>query len=124
MGSWLRRSHLDELPQLLNVWWGDMSLIGPRPYMLAEDQYYQDQLDGHMLRSWAKPGITGLAQACGNYGGTADLELMQQRLYLDLFYIHTWSIALDSLILFSTLRYLFPFKPIAWNSHEIPAEYI
>ncbi len=124
LGALLRRYHIDEFPQLLNVWWGDMSMVGPRPYMLIEDLYYQHRLDGYAHRSLVKPGITGLAQAQGYFGGTPDLELMRQRLALDIAYVYSWSPALDGLLIFQTLRYLLPFKPIVWNSHEIPAEYI
>jgi putative colanic acid biosynthesis UDP-glucose lipid carrier transferase len=124
LGGWLRRYHIDELPQLLNVWWGDMSLIGPRPYMLMEDQYYQNRLEGYTRRSLVKPGITGLAQAQGYFGGTSDLNLMHQRLLMDIAYVHSWSPALDWVILCQTFGYLLPFKSTFWNRHEIPVEYI
>lgn len=123
-GAWLRRYHIDEFPQLLNVWWGDMSMVGPRPYMILEDLYYQHRLDGYAHRSLVKPGITGLAQALGYFGGTPDLALMGQRLEMDIVYVHSWSPVLDCLLIYQTLRFLLPIKPIVWNSHEIPAEYI
>lgn len=107
-GRWLRRTHLDELPQVFNVWWGDMSLVGPRPYMLQEDRLYQDILQGYTGRARVKPGITGLAQACGYFGGTRDLADMERRLSLDLAYVREWSPALDFWILLSTLRFLAP----------------
>lgn len=108
VGRWLRRTHLDELPQVLNVWWGDMSLVGPRPYMLSEDQLYQETLAGYAARTLVKPGITGLAQASGFFGGTRDLADMEQRLYLDLTYVEEWSPALDLRIMASTIRFLKP----------------
>lgn len=107
-GRWLRRTHLDELPQLFNVWWGDMSLVGPRPYMLSEDQRYRDILAGYAARARVKPGITGLAQASGLFGGTQDLADMEKRLSLDLTYVEEWSPALDLRIMASTIRFLKP----------------
>ena len=108
IGRWLRCTHLDELPQLFNVWWGDMSLVGPRPYMLQEDQLYRQVLTGYAGRTRVKPGITGLAQAAGFFGGTSNVAEMQKRLSLDLAYVEEWSPALDLRIMASTIRYLKP----------------
>lgn len=104
MGTFLRQSHLDELPQLLNVLWGDMSLVGPRPYMLSENLRYERQVEGYPLRLRVKPGMTGLAQASGHFGYLADGSKMQQRVELDLRYIRSWSPWLDLMIVCRTLR--------------------
>lgn len=102
VGKFLRKYHLDEIPQLLNVLWGDMSLIGPRPHMFADNARYQEIFDFYTQRHKVKPGITGLAQVMGYVGSTEDSEKMKQRVQLDLFYIRHWSPALDTKIMFRT----------------------
>ena len=116
VGRVLRSTHLDELPQLFNVFWGDMSLVGPRPYMLQEDRLYAEILRNYADRTRVKPGITGLAQAAGYFGATGDVAAMEKRLYLDILYVRWWSPVLDLQILASTLRWLWtpdtlPLKP-------------
>jgi Undecaprenyl-phosphate glucose phosphotransferase len=101
-GALLRKTSIDELPQLFNVLRGDMSLIGPRPHALAHDGYYSRLLSEYAFRHHVKPGITGWAQIHGYRGGTAHVELMRRRLDFDLWYINNWSIGLDLLILFRT----------------------
>jgi Undecaprenyl-phosphate glucose phosphotransferase len=95
MGRILRRSSIDELPQLLNVLVGDMSLVGPRPHALAHDDHYGDLLSGYAFRNHVKPGITGWAQVKGYRGETARVEQMKGRVDCDLWYINNWSLALD-----------------------------
>jgi putative colanic acid biosynthesis UDP-glucose lipid carrier transferase len=102
LGKKLRDYHLDELPQLLNVLWGDMSLIGPRPHMFTENLKYQEIIDFYADRHRVKPGITGLAQIKGYVGSTQDPEQMARRVRLDVFYIRHWSPALDTKIIFQT----------------------
>jgi putative colanic acid biosynthesis UDP-glucose lipid carrier transferase len=102
MGRLLRRTSLDELPQLLNVLTGEMSLVGPRPHALAHNQLYAEQLDRYANRHRVKPGITGWAQINGFRGPTEDPEKMRQRVQLDLHYIENWSIWLDLKILVLT----------------------
>lgn len=102
VGAFLRRTSLDELPQLLNVLRGDMSLVGPRPHPLALNSEYRDQLDTYMRRHRVKPGITGWAQINGYRGETNTLEKMQKRLEYDLYYIEHWSLWLDIRILAKT----------------------
>jgi putative colanic acid biosynthesis UDP-glucose lipid carrier transferase len=102
IGMILRRHHLDELPQLLNVWWGDMSLIGPRPYMVTDNLKYEHLLEGYHYRHGVKPGITGLAQVLGLAGPVASLRQMKLRTSKDLSYIQQWSLALDVKIMFGT----------------------
>ncbi len=103
LGRILRKTSLDELPQLFNVLVGNMSLVGPRPHATAHNEQYRKLILGYMLRHKVKPGITGLAQVNGFRGETDTLEKMQGRLELDHEYIRTWSIWLDIKILFKTL---------------------
>ncbi len=102
-GRFLRRSSLDELPQLLNVLSGQMSLVGPRPHAEAHNRYYQTIIERYMWRHAVKPGITGWAQVHGLRGETESVEKMEQRLEYDLYYIQNWSIWLDLEILLLTL---------------------
>lgn len=102
-GRWLRRTHLDELPQLFNVWWGDMSLVGPRPYMLSDDRRFEQLLPDYGRRGGAKPGITGLAQSLGFSGVAEDTDALHKRLWLDILYVRRWSIGMDIRILLKTL---------------------
>jgi putative colanic acid biosynthesis UDP-glucose lipid carrier transferase len=104
LGAFLRRTSLDELPQLWNVLMGDMSLVGPRPHALAHDQYYGGLLQRYPLRQRMKPGITGLAQIGGWRGETATLEAMAGRVEADIHYIDHWSFLGDLKILLRTAR--------------------
>jgi putative colanic acid biosynthesis UDP-glucose lipid carrier transferase len=104
LGSFLRRSSLDELPQLFNVLEGTMSLVGPRPHATAHNEQYRRLIPGYMLRHKVKPGITGLAQVRGFRGETDSLEKMANRIRCDLQYIREWSLWLDIRILLQTLR--------------------
>jgi hypothetical protein len=90
IGGFLRKSSLDELPQLFNVLGGSMSLVGPRPHASAHNEYYRQQIDGYMLRHEVKPGITGLAQVNGCRGETEQIEKMERRVYFDHKYIREW----------------------------------
>jgi Undecaprenyl-phosphate glucose phosphotransferase len=102
VGRFLRRTSLDELPQLYNVLRGEMSLVGPRPHALAHDDYYVRLIDGYLGRQRVKPGITGWAQVNGCRGETRTLEEMRRRVELDLEYIEGWSLLLDLRILLRT----------------------
>lgn len=102
-GAFLRRTSLDELPQLFNVLRGDMSLVGPRPHATAHNDKYALLIDGYLARHRVKPGITGWAQVNGWRGETETLEKMQRRLEHDLFYIANWSLLLDLKILLLTV---------------------
>ncbi|MEX2092464.1 MAG: undecaprenyl-phosphate glucose phosphotransferase [Pirellulales bacterium] len=104
IGRVLRRTSLDELPQLFNVIEGTMSLVGPRPHANAHNEEYRSQIGGYMLRHKVKPGITGLAQVNGYRGETETLEKMAQRVACDHQYIREWSFGLDFMILLKTLR--------------------
>jgi Undecaprenyl-phosphate glucose phosphotransferase len=106
VGQWLRRTSIDELPQLLNVLRGEMSLVGPRPHPLgakAGTRLYADILDNYSRRHRVKPGITGWAQVNGWRGETTNEEQIRQRVRHDLYYVKNWSLALDLKILYLTL---------------------
>lgn len=105
IGRFLRRTSLDEIPQLLNVLGGSMSLIGPRPHALAVNEQYRKLIPGYMVRHKVKPGITGWAQVNGCRGGD-DLETMRRRTEYDLAYLRSWSLSLDLLIVLKTLKIL------------------
>jgi Undecaprenyl-phosphate glucose phosphotransferase len=95
LGRLLRASSIDELPQLINVLAGHMSLVGPRPHAIAHDDEYSNSVDNYAFRHHVKPGITGWAQTHGFRGETADVETMEKRIQLDLWYINNWSLWLD-----------------------------
>jgi putative colanic acid biosysnthesis UDP-glucose lipid carrier transferase len=103
IGRFLRRSSIDELPQLLNILKGDMSLVGPRPHALAHDLYYAARIPGYRSRFKAKPGITGLAQVSGLRGEIHHIEHMEARVRNDIDYIRNWSFGSDVEILLRTL---------------------
>lgn len=108
VGTFLRRFNLDELPQLINVIKGEMSLVGPRPHvpdMLAAGMKYELLVPEYFDRHRAKPGLTGLAQALGFRGSTEDADLAAARIKMDLRYIEHWSFTLDLLIIIKTIWY-------------------
>jgi putative colanic acid biosynthesis UDP-glucose lipid carrier transferase len=107
IGAILRRSSLDELPQLINVLQGRMSLVGPRPHAVAHNEEYRKLIKGYMVRHKVLPGITGLAQVNGCRGETLQLHEMQARVNFDLDYLRNWSPMLDIKIILLTLVILF-----------------
>jgi putative colanic acid biosysnthesis UDP-glucose lipid carrier transferase len=113
VGRWIRRTSIDELPQLLNVLKGEMSLVGPRPHALAHDTYYGELVPRYDHRFLAKPGLTGLAQVSGLRGRTEDVSDMAARVEKDVEYIETWSLLLDIKILLRTVL-IFAFHPAAY----------
>ncbi|MFZ2160699.1 MAG: undecaprenyl-phosphate glucose phosphotransferase [Sideroxyarcus sp.] len=102
VGAFLRRTSLDELPQLINVLQGRMSIVGPRPHAVAHNELYRKLIKGYMLRHKVRPGITGWAQVNGMRGETEVLEKMQGRIDHDLYYLKNWSIWLDLWIIMRT----------------------
>ncbi len=104
-GRLLRKTSLDELPQLINVLSGSMSLVGPRPHALAVNEQYRKLIPGYMVRHKVKPGITGWAQVNGCRGGD-DLDSMRKRTEYDLAYLRSWSLSLDLLIVVKTVKML------------------
>ena len=111
VGRFLRRTSLDELPQLFNVLRGELSLVGPRPHAVAHDEHYAALIKEYVNRSKIKPGITGLAQVSGLRSETRDPELMRLRVKHDLHYIDHWSPWLDIKILVRTVGVVF------WDRH-------
>jgi putative colanic acid biosynthesis UDP-glucose lipid carrier transferase len=103
VGRFLRRTSLDELPQLFNVLSGEMSLVGPRPHALVHDEHYGALIENYANRHQVKPGITGLAQVRGHRGETSTADKMQMRVDADLSYIRSWSLWLDLKILIATV---------------------
>ncbi|KMQ66803.1 glycosyl transferase [Chryseobacterium angstadtii] len=104
IGKFLRKTSLDELPQFINVLNGEMSIVGPRPHMLAVDNYYKPKIGRYSLRSMVSPGITGLAQVSGLRGDYGDVEVeMKKRILADTFYVRNWSFVLDLVIILKTV---------------------
>jgi putative colanic acid biosynthesis UDP-glucose lipid carrier transferase len=110
VGRILRKTSLDELPQLFNVIGGSMSLVGPRPHPNALNEEFRTAVAGYMLRHKVKPGITGLAQVCGWRGETDSPDKMQKRIECDHRYIREWSLWLDLKILAKTVLVVFSGK--------------
>ena len=110
VGKFLRQTSLDELPQLINVLMGNMSLVGPRPHPTLLNEEYRAKIRGYMNRHCVKPGITGLAQIRGFRGETSDPQDMENRIRSDLEYVETWSIFLDIKILFLTIFHVLTTK--------------
>ncbi|MDN7586099.1 undecaprenyl-phosphate glucose phosphotransferase [Burkholderia seminalis] len=104
VGAFLRRTSLDELPQFINVLFGDMSVVGPRPHAVEHDAQYRTLVDGYIHRYRIKPGITGWAQVNGLRGATERVESMQSRVDYDLYYLRNWSFALDLRIIAATVK--------------------
>ncbi|WP_269714835.1 exopolysaccharide biosynthesis polyprenyl glycosylphosphotransferase [Caulobacter sp. NIBR2454] len=107
VGRFLRKTSLDELPQLFNILRGDMSLVGPRPHALAHDDQCRGKITDYDQRYAIRPGLTGLAQVSGYRGETNGMELMAERVRLDLVYIDTWSFGADLAILAKTALVVF-----------------
>lgn len=106
VGKFIRRTSLDELPQLFNVFIGTMSLVGPRPHATQHDDEYSKKITNYFARHNIKPGITGLAQVRGHRGETKEISQMMLRVESDIEYINNWSLWLDLLILFRTFAAL------------------
>ena len=102
-GEYLRKTSIDELPQFINVFRGDMSVVGPRPHMLHHTDIYSELIGDYMIRHLAKPGITGWAQINGCRGETKELSEMKERVEKDIWYIEHWSVELDVSIILTTL---------------------
>ena len=106
VGAFLRKSSLDELPQLLNVLIGEMAIVGPRPHAIPMNKEFAEKMENFMCRHMVKPGITGLAQAKGYRGEILNLSDMNARLRYDLFYIKNWSFLFDLKIILLTFNSL------------------
>lgn len=106
-GAFLRRTSLDELPQIFNVLGGSMSIVGPRPHAAQHNSYYEKLIQHYMQRHYVKPGITGWAQVNGFRGETQELRTMKKRIQYDLDYIRRWSLWFDFRIIVLTLVRVF-----------------
>ncbi len=104
IGAFIRKTSIDELPQLFNVLTGDMSLVGPRPHAVQHDEVYSERINDYYARHNIKPGMTGLAQVRGYRGETKEIDQMTKRIESDIEYINNWSIWLDLSILVRTIR--------------------
>jgi putative colanic acid biosynthesis UDP-glucose lipid carrier transferase len=107
IGAFMRRTNMDELPQFLNVFWGNMSVVGPRPHMLMHTEQYSELINNYLVRHYAKPGITGWAQVNGFRGETKELIDMKDRVDHDIWYIENWSLLLDLKIIYRTVLNVF-----------------
>lgn len=103
VGKFLRKTSLDELPQFINVIFGDMSIVGPRPHMVSHTHMYAERIDKFMVRHFVKPGITGLAQVSGYRGEVETENDIINRVRYDIFYLENWSLFLDLKIMFLTV---------------------
>jgi putative colanic acid biosynthesis UDP-glucose lipid carrier transferase len=103
IGRFLRRSSLDEMPQFFNVFFGNMSVVGPRPHMIKHTEDYNGHINNFMVRHFVKPGITGLAQVSGLRGETKKVSDMKRRVNTDIQYVQRWSIVTDIKICFLTV---------------------
>lgn len=103
VGGFLRRTSLDELPQVINVLKGEMSIVGPRPHTIPMNEIFAQEINNFMFRHAVKPGITGLAQAKGYRGETKDFYDIHSRYKLDMFYVKNWCIYFDSKIILKTV---------------------
>ena len=106
-GNFMRKANIDELPQFWNVLRGDMSIVGPRPHMLAHTEQYSQLIDKYMVRHFVKPGVTGWAQVTGFRGETKELWQMEGRVKRDIWYMEHWSIWLDIRIIWLTIKTIF-----------------
>ncbi len=107
MGAFLRKTSLDEFPQFINVFFGEMSVVGPRPHMLRHTEEYKQIVNQYMARLYLKPGVTGRAQVKGYRGEITDVELLRKRVEHDIWYMENWSLALDFQLVFLTFLGLF-----------------
>ena len=106
-GDFMRRTSIDEFPQFINVWKGEMSIVGPRPHMLKHTDEYSKIINKYMVRHLAKPGITGLAQVYGYRGETKYIDQMEGRIKYDIEYIENWTLLMDIRIIFKTITNMF-----------------
>jgi putative colanic acid biosynthesis UDP-glucose lipid carrier transferase len=103
IGRFMRKTSIDELPQFVNVLFGEMSVVGPRPHLWSQNKSYGNKIKKYMVRHYVKPGITGLAQVKGFRGEIESDDDMINRIKLDVFYIDNWSLILDLKIIVQTV---------------------
>jgi putative colanic acid biosynthesis UDP-glucose lipid carrier transferase len=107
IGKILRKTNIDELPQFLNVFMGEMSVVGPRPHMEVHTKDYEISVDKYLVRHFVKPGITGLAQIMGYRGEIVKKSDIINRTRLDIFYVEKWTLGLDFVIIYKTILNVF-----------------
>jgi len=105
LGKWLRRWKLDELPQFINVLWGDMSVVGPRPHLPQHDDAFVRLMRKYVIRRFIRPGLTGWAQVNGFRGQIHTEGDVQRRVEADIHYLENWSFSLDCLIILKTIKH-------------------
>ena len=103
LGKFMRKTNIDELPQFINVFMGDMSVVGPRPHMVLHTKEFEALVNKYLVRHFVKPGITGLAQVRGYRGEIEKKSDLLNRVRLDIFYLEKWSPRLDILIIYYTI---------------------
>jgi putative colanic acid biosynthesis UDP-glucose lipid carrier transferase len=103
MGKFMRKTNIDELPQFINIFLGDMSVVGPRPHMLKHTEHFAELYKEYMIRHFVKPGLTGWAQVNGLRGEIKDVDLLRKRVEFDTWYIENWSLLLDMKIIMLTM---------------------
>lgn len=103
VGKFLRKTNLDELPQFINVWLGEMSIVGPRPFMVSQTERFRSRIPNYMQRHLVKPGITGMSQISGYRGEVRTNEALNQRSDIDIWYVEHWSFMLDIRIIVRTV---------------------
>lgn len=104
VGAYLRKTSIDEIPQFINVLRGEMSIVGPRPHMIAHTEQYSKIIDNFMDRHLVMPGITGLAQVSGHRGETKEMQAMSKRVNADIHYLQNWTFWLDIKIIWLTVQ--------------------
>ena len=104
VGEFMRRTSIDELPQFINVFLGNMSVVGPRPHMVKHTEEYGEKVKSYMVRHFIKPGVTGWAQVTGFRGETKELEQMEGRIKADIWYLENWNFGLDLFIIYKTVH--------------------
>lgn len=109
-GNFLRKTSIDEMPQFINVFLGDMSIVGPRPHMLKHTEEYSQLIGTYMVRHFIKPGVTGWAQVTGFRGETKELSDMEGRVKADIWYIEHWTFTLDLYIIYKTVANIVGYK--------------
>jgi len=107
VGKWLRKLNIDEMPQFFNVFAGSMSVVGPRPHVIPQNEDFMNKIDSYLMRHLIKPGLTGWAQVNGARGEMTDLHHLQTRLNYDIYYIHRWTFLLDIQIILQTVVNMF-----------------
>ncbi|NKI32038.1 sugar transferase [Croceivirga thetidis] len=114
VGRFIRKTNIDELPQFLNVFLGQMSVVGPRPHMVTQMNSFEDLIEYYSLRHYVKPGVTGLAQVMGYRGEIKTINDIRNRIRMDVFYFTKWTFGLDLKIIWLTLKNIVEYKNMGY----------